>query len=132
MAKFRDKLAPKQETAILSILSARNVEEAARTAGVPTRSLHRWLSEPMFADAYREARRMAYTQAISRLQQMSSAAVTVLGKVLVDPNTPASTKVRAADSILNHAAKAIEIEDIEVRVAALEQAAELSRVNGSQ
>lgn len=41
---------------------------------------------------------------------------------MVDPNTPASTKVRAADSILDYAAKAIEIEDIEVRVAALEKA----------
>jgi len=125
MAKFRDKLAPKQETALLAMLTARNVEEAARTAGVPTRSLHRWLTEPMFANAYREARRMAYAQAITRLQQMSSAAVTILGKVLVDPNTPPSTKVRAADSVLNHAAKAIEIEDIEVRVASLEAAAGL-------
>jgi hypothetical protein len=42
---------------------------------------------------------------------------------MVDPNTPASTRVRAADSVLDHAAKAIEIEDIEVRVAALEEAA---------
>jgi DNA-binding MurR/RpiR family transcriptional regulator len=44
-------------------------------------------------------------------------------QVMVDPATPASTKVRAADSVLNHTAKAIEIEDIEARVAALEQAA---------
>ena len=38
-------------------------------------------------------------------------------------NTPASVKVRAAEAIFNHAAKAIEIEDIEARVAALEAAA---------
>ncbi len=116
MSAFRDKLAPKQEAAILAMLNARNLEEAARSVGIPARTLHRWLKEPMFENAYREARRLSYAQAISRLQQMSSAAVTVLGKVLVDPNTPASTKVRAADSILNHAAKAIEIEDIEVRL----------------
>ena len=42
---------------------------------------------------------------------------------MIDPNSPASTRVRAADSILDHAAKAIEIEDIEVRVAQLEAAA---------
>src|SRR5215467_7545550 len=34
-----------------------------------------------------------------------------------------STKVRAADSILDHSAKAIELEDIEARVAKLEKAA---------
>jgi hypothetical protein len=42
---------------------------------------------------------------------------------MIDPSTPASVRVRAADSVFNHAAKAIEIEDIEARVAALEQAA---------
>jgi hypothetical protein len=40
---------------------------------------------------------------------------------MVDANAPASTRVRAADSVLDHAAKAIEIEDIEVRVTELER-----------
>jgi hypothetical protein len=60
---------------------------------------------------------------IARLQQATSAAVSTLLKVMVDANTPASTKVRAGDSVLNHSAKAIEIEDIEARVAALEREA---------
>jgi hypothetical protein len=37
------------------------------------------------------------------------------------------TRVRAADSIFNHAAKAIEIEDIEARVSELERAAEAQK-----
>jgi hypothetical protein len=37
---------------------------------------------------------------------------------------PASTRLRAADCVFGHAKNAIEIEDIEARVAALEQAAE--------
>jgi hypothetical protein len=47
--------------------------------------------------------------------------------MMIDPNTPASVRVRAADCVLGHAAKAIEIEDIEVRVTQLEQAAEASK-----
>jgi len=39
---------------------------------------------------------------------------------MIDPATPASVKVRAAEAIFNHAAKGIEIEDIEARIAALE------------
>ena len=35
----------------------------------------------------------------------------------VEPGTPAAVRARVADSIFNHAAKAIEIEDIEARVA---------------
>ena len=48
-------------------------------------------------------------------------------KIMVDQNAPHSTRVRAADSVLEHAARAIEIEDIEVRVAELERNAEMPR-----
>jgi hypothetical protein len=54
----------------------------------------------------------------------------ILLKVLIDPITPASVKVRAAEAIFNHAAKAIEIEDIEARVELLERAAEASKGAG--
>jgi len=55
--------------------------------------------------------------------------VTTLLKVMVEPGTPPSTKVRAADSILDHSAKAIELEDIEARVAELERAAQAAKEN---
>ena len=54
-------------------------------------------------------------------RQASSAAVTTLLKIMVDPDAPHSTRVRAADSVLDHSAKAIEIEDIEARVSELER-----------
>jgi len=63
---------------------------------------------------------------VARMTVGSTAAVSTLLKVMVDPSTPASTKVRAADSVLSHSAKAIEIEDIEARVSELERAAEAS------
>ncbi len=116
------KFSRKMEEAVAALLSQRNQEEAARAVGVGTATLLRWQKLPEFQAAYRAARRNAFSQSIARLQQMSSAAVTTLGKVMVDQNAPASTRVRAADSVLDHAAKAIELEDIEARVAALEQA----------
>jgi hypothetical protein len=39
---------------------------------------------------------------------------------MIDPSTPAPVRVRAAEAI-NHAAKAIEIENIEARVTELER-----------
>jgi hypothetical protein len=112
----------KQEEAIAALLTQRNVEEAAKSINVATKTLIRWMKLPEFQKAYRDARRAAFGQSIARLQQLSSAAVSVLGKVLIDPNTPASTKVRAVDSVLNHATKAIEVEDLAARIEALEQA----------
>jgi hypothetical protein len=76
------------------------------------------------------ARRAAFGQAVARLQQGTSAAATTLLKTLVDPGTPASVKVRAAEAIFNHAAKAIEIEDIEARVSELERAAGTQKPGG--
>jgi hypothetical protein len=129
MTRRRSKFGHRQEEAIAALLSHRSLEDAARAVGIATQTLLRWLKEPTFDAAYRQARRAAFSQSIARLQQASGAAVSTLLKVMLDQNAPASTRVRAADSILDHGAKAIEIEDIEVRVAELEQAAEATKLS---
>jgi hypothetical protein len=121
------KFARKKDEAIIALLTQRNVEEAARSIGIDGSTLMRWLEIPEFKAAYRQARWTAYSQCIARLQQASTAAVTVLLKTMTDPATPPSTRVRAADSILAHTVKGIETENIEARVADLEQAAELKK-----
>jgi len=118
------KFGRKKEEATAALLTQRNIEEAAKSAGIGANTLLRWLKVPEFQAAYREARRAAFGQAVARLQQGTSAAATTLLKVLIDPLTAASVKVRAAEAIFNHAAKAIEIEDIEARVAELERVVE--------
>jgi hypothetical protein len=75
----------------------------------------------------RESRRQAFGQSIARLQQATSAAAATLMKIMVDPSAPASVRVRAADSIFKHSARAVEIEDIEARVSELERAAETAK-----
>src|SRR5215475_11946751 len=129
MVGHGSKYARKKEEAIAALLTQRNMEEAARAVGIGINTLLRWTKEPDFDQAYREARRAAVRQSIARLQQASSAAVTTLLKVMVEPGTPPSTKVRAADSILDHSAKAIELEDIEALVAELEGAAQSAKDN---
>ena len=87
----------------------------------------RWQKPPEFKQAFREARCSAHQQSIARLQQATSAAGSTLLKVMVDPATPASTKVRAAESVLDHSAKGIELEDIEARLAELERASQANK-----
>jgi transposase-like protein len=122
------KFGRKKEEAIVALLSHRTIEEAARSLDIAPKTLLRWMKEPDFDAAYRAARRQAYGQSISRLQQGSTAAATTLLKLMVDPNSPPSCRLRAADSVLSHAAKAIEIEDIDARLRELEAAAESNRV----
>ena len=127
MALRNSSLERKQEEVIAALLTQRNMEEAAKVAGVAVRTLIRRMKIPEFQKAYREARKAAFQQSTARLQQATSAATTTLIKLLVDPATPAAVKARVADSIFNHAAKAIEIEDIEARVSELERAAEAAK-----
>jgi hypothetical protein len=126
------KFGRKQEEAIAALLNHRNIEDAAKAVGIAPKTLLRWLKVPEFDAAYRQARRAAFSQSTARLQQATSAAVSTLLKIMVDPGSPPSVRVRAADSVLDHAKQAIEIEDVEVRVAALEQAAELAKRSDSR
>ena len=121
------KFGRKKEEAIAALLSQRNVEDAARVVGVDTKTLLRWMKEPEFDAEYRSARRAAFAQSVARLQQASGAAVSTLLKLMVDPNVPASTRARCADSVLGHTAKAIELDDIEARVSELERATEANQ-----
>ncbi len=127
MADHKGKFRRKKDEAIIALLSQRTIEDAARACNTPARTLYNWLKEPEFEAAYRAARRQAYGQSISRLQQGSTAAATTLLKVMVDVATPPSTRVRAAEAVLSHAAKAIEIEDLDVRLRELEAAAEANK-----
>jgi transposase-like protein len=118
------KFGRKKEEAVAALLTARNIEEAARAIGVGTSTLLRWQNIPEFQQAYRAAKRAAFEQSSARLQQASGAAVSTLLKLMVDPSSPAATRVRAAHSVLTHAARAIEIEGLEARVSELERGAE--------
>ena len=128
MSRRTVKFGHKQEDAIAALLTHRSLEEAARATGIATKTLLRWQKHPEFERAYREARRAAFSQTLARLQHSSGAAANTMLRIMLDPNAPASTRLRAADSVLHHAAKATEVEDLEVRLAELERAAEASKL----
>jgi hypothetical protein len=120
-------LRPKQNEAILALLTNRSVEDAARAVKITPRTLYRWQEEPLFDKAYRKARRAAFGQGTARLQQAPNAPVSTLLKIILDQNVSVSTGVRAADLVLAHGAKAIEVEDVEARITELERVAEEAR-----
>lgn len=118
------KFGRKQEEAIAALLVHRSIEEAAKASGVGYKTLLRWLEVPQFKQRYLEARRKAVQQAIARLQQATGAASLTVLKLMSDPNVPAAVRLRAAEAVFVHAIKGVEIEEIEARLAALEEAAQ--------
>jgi hypothetical protein len=107
---------------VLAMLQQPSLEKAATAAQISTATAWRINQTPEFQREYRKARREAYGQAMARLEQSSSAAVNTLLRVLTEPQHSAATRIRAAECVLNHAAKANDREELTARVEALEQA----------
>ena len=117
-----DDLTARQEKAIVALLREPTVTAAAAAVGLGERTIFTWLQDPLFVAAYRAARREAVSQAIAQLQGASQRAVRVLCQVMDDPKANQRTRILAANSVLNTALRAIEIEDLAERLAALEAA----------
>ncbi len=112
-----------QERAIIALLNEQTVGRAADAAEVGQRTLYRWLKEPTFARAYREARREAFGQAIALTQRYAPLAVNTLAQVMMDDGAPSSSKVAAATTILRFGREGIELDDLAARIEALEETA---------
>jgi hypothetical protein len=127
MTGHGSKFGRRKEQAIASLLTNRSMEDAAKAAGISSTTLKRWLQLPEFKAAYLEARREVVRQANARIQQCSGAAASVLVRLMADPATPASVRARTALAILECANQSLELEDIEGRIARLEESEERER-----
>ena len=121
-----------REQLILALLQQPGMEKAAAAVGISTVTAWRITKTQEFKEEYRQARREAFTQSLGRLQQAAGAATSTLMKIMVDPNAPAGSRVRAADRVLEHAQSALELEDIQVRLARLEQIEKDSKTEDEQ
>ena len=121
-----NKFGRKKEAAIAALLSEKNQVEAARVAGIDLSTLKRWLRLPEFIEEYRRARWEVVEQSYARIQQNTPAAASVLLKLMVDPATPASGRIRAALGTFGLAREALDM-DVEIRLSQLERTAEASK-----
>jgi transposase-like protein len=111
----------RKDRAVLALIEHPTMEKAAEAVGVHPTTLRRWLREPEFQEALRQARREKFSQAMGLLHLGTSAAVAQLLRIMRDPNEKGATQVRAIDCVLNRVAKAMEMEDILARLATMEQ-----------
>jgi DNA invertase Pin-like site-specific DNA recombinase len=114
-------LTPKQERAILALLSEGTTKDAAAKCGVNEATIWRWLQLTEFQERYRGARRQVVETAISQLQSDCTVAARVLREVAEDTKAPSSSRVMAARTILEQSLKAVELMDLVARVDRLEK-----------
>jgi hypothetical protein len=91
-----EKLSPKQEQALASLLALGEVKAAAEDSGVGQTTLWRWLKEGAFSAAYRDGRRRLLEAIAARLTSDSAKASRVLLAIAEDQAAPASARVAAA------------------------------------
>jgi DNA-binding MurR/RpiR family transcriptional regulator len=114
-----EKLTRKAEQAIAALLEHPTIAEAARACGVSERSLLRWLQRPDFQKRYREAQRAIVDGAIGELQAATVEAVKTLRRNLNCGNAFAENS--AAQAVLTHSLKALEMQELQQRLEALEE-----------
>ena len=107
-------------------MSNSTVEAAAKVVGIGNVTAWKWRKDPAFVEQYREATREAMHQAAALLQGAAREAVETLRAILSKAESEAA-RVSAARTILEMAIKAADLEDVQHRLDALEQAAEERR-----
>jgi len=114
-----EKVTRKAEQAIAALLEHPTLDEAGKACGVSKRSLMRWLQDADFQKKYREAQRAVVDGAIGELQAATVEAVKTLRKNLNCGNSFAENS--AAQAILTHSFKAIELSELSSRIERLEE-----------
>jgi len=120
MAENKKNLTPKQQKAIVALLSNSTIEKAAVDAGISERTLYRWLNDPCFRDECRKSRRQLFSQSMGRIQKLASHAVTQLAMTIANPGVKDSVRVTASRTVLENARLSVELDDMNERLDQLE------------
>lgn len=110
----------RQQKALAALLTAPNKVEAAKMAGVTTRTLQNYLSDPEFQVEYKKAFAGLVEGATRQAQQSLAPALATLREIAEDRGEAAQARVSAARSILEYGLKLTEQLDIIERIKALE------------
>ena len=110
MADEQKKLTWRQRKAIVALMEAGSIGQAAEQVGIGERTLFRWLADPTFREAYQQTREEIFGQAIARLQRLAGLAVARLAQTLVNSTSTTGQQLRAAELVLRHAQPEADIE----------------------
>ena len=116
-----ENVTPKKRRAVEALLTEPDVTQAAKAAGVSRNTLHRWMKEPDFMVAVANAEADALTGMSRALVKLGDQAVAVLRDAMNDPETPVSTRLRAADTVFSRLLQLRELVNVEKRVTELEE-----------
>jgi len=113
---------PQTDKVIAALLGNPTLAATAESLGISATTLWRIMKHPGFQADYRDARRQVVSQSIAQVQQATGQAVETLRGVIGDAGAPVWARIFASKAVLELAIKAMDFEDFDARLAALEQA----------
>lgn len=106
--------------AIAALLTSPSIRQASKISRISEETIYRWLRDDTFQELYQAAKRDCVQQATSYLRNLLGRAVATLETVMDDPESNPGVRVSAASKIIDLALRAVEIEELESRLTALE------------
>ena len=116
--KDEERLTDRQRRVIPYLLSSPSTEEACRRARINKTTVYEWLKDEAFRQEHRRQRDAVIERALDSLKANIAKATETLVKHLDSDREHIS--IRAAESIIEFAQKAIEHEELERRIEVLE------------
>jgi hypothetical protein len=116
MLDFFSKLTRNQQNGLLALLCSKNIEDAAKRAGVSRMTIHRWLKDPIFMKEFRRQKEQLFLDATLHLQRSSLEAADLLVNIARDTDLPAGSRVSACRVIIEMGLKGTEFDDVLKRI----------------
>lgn len=115
-------LTPKQQKALLALLTQPTKEKAAAAAGITSKTLRGYLADPEFQAEYRKAFASLVEDATRQAQQSLASALSTLREIVEDQGENAQVRIQAARSTLEYALRLTEQNDVLSQLRELEAA----------
>lgn len=111
----------RQEKALAALLNSNTQDEAAKAAGIGTRTIKTYLQDEAFRKEYRSRLTELCENAARKAQRELSQSVDTLTAIRDDKDTPPAQRITAAKTIIDSALRLREQVELEDRIEALEQ-----------
>ena len=105
-------MTPRKEKALAALLSQPTKEAAATAAGIDSRTLRRYLTDPEFQERYQAAFSELVGDATRQAQQSLNPAISTLREIVEDKQQNGQVRIQAARSLLEYGLRLTEITDI--------------------
>ena len=115
----KKRFTPNQLKAITALLEATSVEVAAKKVGISRSTLFAWLKLEHFKNKLEEERRALFNEGMASLKSATKAAANRLIELLDSKDE--NVRRLTAKEVINVALKITEVQDLEERIAKLEE-----------